>query len=74
MRKGFPFHSNSPELTNYVYHDHPNCTEAKKIKLVQRRPGIGGRPYCDECRKLYEAESNVKVPEQNITCPRGLNG
>lgn len=35
-----------------VYHDHNNCPDGKRIKKEHRTPGTGGRPRCDECKKL----------------------
>ena len=47
------YHTNSPEYSHrYVYHNHNNCPDGKRIKPEHRKPGDAGRPLCDECKKL----------------------
>jgi hypothetical protein len=49
------YHTNSneePPAHRKVHHDHENCFEGKKIQAKHREPGDGGKPLCDECKKL----------------------
>ena len=49
------FHTNSPEYPpshRNVYHDQSGCKYGKEIKLPHRLSGQGGRPRCDECKRL----------------------
>lgn len=56
MSKVQPYHTDTPEGGQVghrdVYHDHDNCSEGRRIKPKNRRPGTGGRPRCDECKSM----------------------
>jgi len=55
MAKCSPYHTNSEEYPpshRNVYHDHTNCPDGERIKPWHRKDGDGGRPRCDECKKL----------------------
>jgi hypothetical protein len=48
-------HTDSPEYPpthRNVYHDRDDCPYGREIKPWHRQAGEGGRPRCDECRKL----------------------
>jgi len=49
------YHTNSPEYPpkhRNVHHDHETCPDGKRIKKEHRIDGDGGKPLCDECKKL----------------------
>jgi hypothetical protein len=55
MSKVYPYHSISPEdmqRQRYVYHDHDDCADGRRIKPQNKRQGTGGFDRCDECIKL----------------------
>jgi hypothetical protein len=35
-----------------VYHDNSLCAERYQIAPIDKRPGTGGRPRCEQCVKL----------------------
>jgi hypothetical protein len=51
MGKVYPYHSTSSE-DHYVHHDNDNCPAGKQIKEENKRLGEGGRPLCEQCRKM----------------------
>ena len=49
------YHTNSPEYPpkhRNVHHNHEDCPDGKRIKKEHRIDGDGGKPLCDECKKL----------------------
>ncbi len=55
MPKIPPFHTTSLEYTPHhrnVHHDNAVCKDGQRIELKHRRPGVEGRPLCDECKRL----------------------
>jgi len=48
-----PFHSKLPGTE--VHHNNNKCTLGNNIESYNRRPGTGGHPLCDECRKKNAA-------------------
>jgi hypothetical protein len=38
-----------PPHERNVYHDHDDCPDGRRIKLIHRRAGTAGRPRCDVC-------------------------
>lgn len=55
MGKDPAYHTNSAEYPpkhREVYHDHNDCPDGKRIQQKHREPGNGGKPRCDECKKL----------------------
>jgi hypothetical protein len=51
MGKVYPYHSVSSE-DHYVHHDNDNCPSGKQIAEENKRLGEGGRPLCEQCRKM----------------------
>lgn len=50
-----PYHTTHPEYGpghRNVYHDNNTCSDGKRIKPEHRVSGTGGRPKCDECKRL----------------------
>jgi len=45
-----PFHSSRPGET--VHHNNNKCTEGNNIESYYRKPGTGGLPLCEHCKKL----------------------
>ena len=35
-----------------VHHNNTNCNTGNNIEKENLRPGSGGKPLCDDCRKL----------------------
>jgi hypothetical protein len=55
MVKVSPYYSTSPEdmqRQRYVYHDHEDCPDGRRIKPENRQPGTDERPRCDACIAL----------------------
>jgi hypothetical protein len=55
MPKVSPYHTIETEYSpthRNVYHDHDDCQYGKSIKPWHRQSGTGGKPLCDECKKL----------------------
>jgi len=55
MAKIAPYNTNETEYPpshRNVYHDHDDCKYGKTIKASHRISGTGGKPRCDECKKL----------------------
>jgi hypothetical protein len=56
MAKVAPYHTTTPEGGEPghrdVYHDQDNCPDGMRIRPWNRVSGTGGRPKCDECKKL----------------------
>lgn len=50
MAKVSPYHSAKPGTR--VHHDNNRCTEGNNIESYNRRPGTGGHPRCDHCKRL----------------------
>lgn len=51
MGKVAAYYSDSPE-DRYVYHDHDDCWEGKKILPEHKHDGTDNRPRCEVCRDL----------------------
>ena len=54
----FPFHVTAIEYTDEqrrVYHDRSECPEAKKLPLMHRIDGTGGRERCKQCERIEGA-------------------
>ncbi len=48
-----PYYSDTPEdRQRYVYHDHDDCPDGRRILPQNKRQGTGGRPRCDACIAL----------------------
>lgn len=45
-----PFHSKLPGTS--VHHNNSKCTEGNNIESYNRKPGTGGLPLCDHCKRL----------------------
>jgi hypothetical protein len=54
-----PWHSVNSE----VYHNNPNCQTGNSMDPQNVRQGTGGKPLCEECKRLNNAGS----PVGNIT-------
>ena len=52
MKAAQPWHS----LKQNVHHDNTECQEGKSIAPTDLREGTGGRPACERCVQLNEAE------------------
>jgi hypothetical protein len=55
MAKVYPYNTNSQEYPpshRNVHHDHDDCPDGKRIQSQHRETGTGGKPLCDECKKL----------------------
>jgi len=50
MPKVAPFHSKLPRTT--VHHNNSKCTEGNNIESRNRKPGTGGFPLCNHCKRL----------------------
>jgi hypothetical protein len=48
MAKIGPWHS----IKASVHHDHPRCKTGNDIETAHRQEGNGGKPLCEECKKL----------------------
>lgn len=48
MAKRSPWHS----IKSNVHHDNTNCNTGNNIERENLRAGTGGRPLCEECRRL----------------------
>ena len=50
-----PYHTNSyeyPPKQRAVYHDRDDCPDGKLIKPRHKEIGTGGKPRCEECKRL----------------------
>jgi len=58
-----------------VYHDDTGCSEAAAIEQQYRRPGMGGRPPCEDCARVLDTAmvggSPMPVPPLPETRERG---
>ena len=45
-----PYHSIKPGTK--VHHNHSECTEGNNIEAYYKRPGTGGHPLCEHCKRL----------------------
>jgi hypothetical protein len=55
MAKIAVYHTNETEYPpshRNVHHDHDDCKYGKAIQAKHRVSGTGGKPRCDECKKL----------------------
>ena len=53
VSKTSPYYSDTPEdRQRYVYHDHDDCEDGKRILARNKKSGTGGRPRCDACIRL----------------------
>jgi hypothetical protein len=48
MAKKSPWHS----IKQTVHHDNTNCNTGNNIEKENLRDGTGGKPLCDECKRL----------------------
>lgn len=48
-----PFHSKLPGTD--VHHNNNKCTLGNNIESYNRKPGTGGHPLCQECKRLSAA-------------------
>lgn len=48
MAKKSPWHS----VKQQVHHDNTNCNTGNNIEKENLRQGTGGKPLCEECRRL----------------------
>jgi hypothetical protein len=48
MAKTSPYHS----IKASVHHDHPGCATGNDIETAHRQEGNGGKPLCEECKRL----------------------
>jgi hypothetical protein len=48
MTKTSPYHSTKAS----VHHDHARCKTGNDIETAHRQEGNGGKPLCEECKKL----------------------
>ena len=48
MAKKAPWHS----VKAFVYHDDTNCNTGNNIEKENLRSGTGGKPKCEECKRL----------------------
>jgi hypothetical protein len=44
------FHSSRPG--EKVHHNNNKCTEGNNIETYNRKPGTGGLPLCEHCKRL----------------------
>ena len=55
MARVMPYHTSSKEYPpshREVYHDHNDCKYGGEIKRKDKQSGTGGKPRCEECRRL----------------------
>jgi len=50
MPKTSPWHS----IKQNVHHNNTECNEGNNIEPENRREGTGGKPLCENCKKLNE--------------------
>ncbi len=49
MPRVSPFHSKLPGTKKH--HNNDKCTEGNNIETYNRKPGTGGHPLCDNCKR-----------------------
>jgi hypothetical protein len=50
MARTSPWHS----IKSEVHHNNTDCNTGNNIEAENRREGTGGKPLCEECKKLNE--------------------
>jgi len=50
-----PKHSPWHSVAEDVHHDNVDCRAGASVKQEDLRAGTGGKPQCEECRRLAEA-------------------
>ena len=50
MARTSPWHS----IKSEVHHNNTECNTGNNIEVENRREGTGGKPLCEECKKLNE--------------------
>ena len=51
MPKVSPWHS----VKSNVHHNNTNCNTGNNIETENRKPGTGGKPLCQECKRRQSA-------------------